>query len=309
MPVRSVTTLLSDKEKELRAKELRKKVRLAASPTASESEIETLIKSRSHAVVEALLANLTLTSQQIEELTLTRVDFETQEGEWDHRRNCLMLVLKHPNTPESVLIRISKFSRKNLNHRTQGLFFSHPNCTESLLDEWLHAEYGRMRPYIASSPNITEAQARSLIRDTNRRDESEKSSLRWRDRVGGPTTQERLEQLDRQTAEAERECHVNLAKNPFVSLDVVRIIDPTGNPILLSSMAARFQGAERERLLDQFAVLAPSGRETQMTIAKLSSDPEKLAELCLSKYKTVLWAVAENPATKEEDKVLLALLG
>jgi len=296
--------LLSDKEKELR-----KKVRLAASPTASEAEIETLIKSRSHAVVEALLANLTLTSQQIEDLTLTSVDFGTEKGAWEHREKCLMLVLKHPNTPESVLIRISKASWQNLNVGRQELFFTHPNCTESILDEWLHAEYGRMRPYIASSPNITEAQARSLIRDTKGRDEMEKSSRRWREGTRGYTVEERLEMARLSSAKYERECHVNLALNPSVSIGVVRLINPTGDPILLSSMAARFQGIERELLLDQFVVLAPSGKDTQMTIAKLSSDPEKLAELCLSKYKTVLRAVAENPATREEDKVLLALLG
>lgn len=296
---------LSDQGKKIKEKALR-----ARSEEATREEIETLIKSKSHAVREALLSNPKLASAQISEIIADRVDLEKWGGESTHEWRCLMLVLRHSNTPAAFLEYLSTLNWPFWRPDTAELVFAHPNCTMEIMDDCLKAEWGGMRPALASSPYLTSSQARALLRHQTARDELERSSTRWKEGAhGGQSVRDRKLKVYDSILKIEKSCHVNLAKNEVVPIDVLREIEHDGDLTLIRALAVRFEGQERESLLEELERTAPSDPETNRTIAELSRDAAKLATLSLSDETEVLELVASNPATRDEDKVLISLRG
>jgi hypothetical protein len=278
----------------------------AKSKRATSKELDTFLRSRAHLVKQAALKNRRLTAEQILDFAENRVKLDHWGGEYTHEWQCLKLILSHPNTPESILRRVANFS--GTYHEFLENVFAHPNCPSSLIDEFIDNPKWHSGPSLAKSPHLTEEQALALVRDTVTRDKLEESSSRRRIRADDELSVEQYLEIDlSDITETEKDCHINLAQNEKVSLGVLRQIEPGDNTELIAHLAGRFHGDERESLLDRLEALAPKSKETLLTVARLTSNPAKLSELCLMKNKAVRRAVAANPSTSEEDKVLIAL--
>lgn len=292
-------------ENEIRQKD---SVIRAKSRKVSSDELGGFLRSRAHSVSEAALTNKKLTAEQILDFAENRVDLEKWGGGGTHEWRCLILILHHPNTPESVLKRIASFSG-TFNEAIQKVF-SHPNCPVSLLRDHMTSDICLIRPSIARSPHLTETLAIELVKDVVARRDLENWTSRFGSVLEGESAGENpaSARLVAHISEQDRESLLNLAANDKVPLEVLRRIEPGSDAELISGLAARFDGPERESLLARLETVAPDKKETLLTIAKLSRNPSKLSELSLVKNKEVLRAVATNACTPEEDKVMIALI-
>lgn len=77
----------------------------------------------------------------------------------------------------------------------------------------------------------------------------------------------------------------------------------------MRTLAYRFNGEERADLLSRIVKDKPIGIKLGKLISDLSNDPDQLAQLCSSRNVRLRKWGAANANTREEDKVVAALLG